>query len=347
MAGVLGPDPSLTEWVDTWRRGRSGVKVRTTESLEAHIRLHILPHLGHLTLREMSVVGLIGEWVTMLDVDKGLAPKTVRNIHGNLSMILAAAVKAGLLAENPCADTRLPRGVHTEMCFLTETQYERLEAATSPRWRPLLRTAIGTGMRWGELMGLLVGRVDLLAGQLHVVESLHEPDAGPMVLGTPKSRAARRTVRLPASVVDVLVPLVAGRASTEHVFVTMAGVPPRRANWRKQVWVPALRRSGLAEEFAPRVPRFHDLRHSHVSWLIAAGVPLPAISRRVGHESITTTVDRYGHLLPELDTVVLAGLDRALGDAPGADWTQDGRKTKAPDLKPQVRGLRSGGGSGI
>lgn len=65
----------------------------------------------------------------------------------------------------------------------------------------------------------------------------------------------------------------------------------------------------------PRRPRIHDLRHTHVSWLIAAGVPLPAIQRRLGHESITTTIDRYGHLAPELHQAAADAADRALNPA--------------------------------
>jgi integrase len=59
-----------------------------------------------------------------------------------------------------------------------------------------------------------------------------------------------------------------------------------------------------------KTPRIHDLRHSHASWLIAAGVPLPAIQRRLGHESITTTIDRYGHLAPEMDDTIVAALSQ-------------------------------------
>lgn len=97
--------------------------------------------------------------------------------------------------------------------------------------------------------------------------------------------------------------------------------PPLGSWWRHSSfydrrWLPALAAAN-ARGLVKR-PRIHDLRHTHVAWLIAGHAPLPAIQRRLGHKSITTTIDRYGHLLPEIDLDLLAAIDEALGENPPA-----------------------------
>jgi integrase len=99
---------------------------------------------------------------------------------------------------------------------------------------------------------------------------------------------------------------VAGKQSDEYVFTSRSGAPLRHQNFMTRVWQPALSRAELLGL------RIHDLRHTHTAWLISAGRPLPSIQRRLGHRSITTTIDRYGHLLPDVDAGDLIALDAAL-----------------------------------
>ncbi len=145
-----------------------------------------------------------------------------------------------------------------------------------------------------------------LPAALRVVRSLQRQTDGSYALGPPKTRAARRRVTLPQNVVDAVLPLVAGKEGHEHVFTSRSGTPLRHQNFMTRVWQPALAAAEL------QGLRIHDLRHTHTAWLIAAGRPLPSIQRRLGHRSITTTIDRYGHLLPDVDTGDLVALDYAL-----------------------------------
>jgi integrase len=114
-----------------------------------------------------------------------------------------------------------------------------------------------------------------------------------------------RSISLPAQAVDAIAAALLGNTST-LVFVTEEGTPLRRHNFFARVWKPATEATGLAGF------RFHDLRHTHVALLIAAGVPMKAIQDRHGHESITTTIDRYGHLLPSVDEQLVAVLEETL-----------------------------------
>jgi integrase len=116
-------------------------------------------------------------------------------------------------------------------------------------------------------------------------------------------------VSLPESMVPELASLTFGKAADEALFVGPKGARLRENNFRDRVWKRAITAANAdrdeEDHFVPRElrlnkqPRIHDLRHTHASWLISAGVDLPTVQRRLGHESITTTVDRYGHLDPD------------------------------------------------
>jgi integrase len=129
-------------------------------------------------------------------------------------------------------------------------------------------------------------------------------------------------VSLPDSLVADLRGLCAGRGSGEFVFVNAQGGPVLNATFWVKHWSKAIAAaqnpvdaSGAPDPSAPRLtksPRIHDLRHTHASWLIAQGTDLFVVQRRLGHESITTTMDRYSHLLPEQQISAAAAAGRAL-----------------------------------
>lgn len=300
----------LADWIDSWWPAYSAaLKPSSRIAAEGIIRRYIRPRLGHLPLEDVDPLA-VQRWVADLLAgwpgQKALSVKTVRNAHGLLHKIMAEAVAQRLIRSNPCVRTGLPERVDYEMRFLTEPEAARLLAAMPDHWRPLIATLLGTGLRWGEAVGLRVGRVDLLAGRLTVVETLQElADSAELVFVPPKSRMSRRTVPLPAYVVDSLVPLVAGKGRDDLVFTAVKGGPVRYRVFRS-TWVRACAAAGLDGL------RIHDLRHTHAAWLISAGVPLTAIQRRLGHASIAVTSDRYGHLMPAVDEGILRTLDAAL-----------------------------------
>jgi integrase len=127
-----------------------------------------------------------------------------------------------------------------------------------------------------------------------------------LYMGSPKSRKALRTITLPSGAVDTVRPLVERAKDGDHVFRGVRGGLPHHSHFYERVWQPTVARAAIEKD-----PRIHDLRHSHVVWLIEEGVPLPVIQYRLGHESIKTTVDRYGHLAPDMH----AGAAEAAGNA--------------------------------
>jgi len=148
-------------------------------------------------------------------------------------------------------------------------------------------------------------RLDLPRRRLHVDQTLVDVN-GTLSVGQPKTRGSRRTLSLPQPVLAALAAHLADRTG-ELVFTSPDGQPLRRSNFHGRVWTPAVRAAGLVPP-----PRFHDLRHTHVALLIAAGVPVKAIQERLGHASIVMTMDRYGHLLEVVDEQLLAALDAGL-----------------------------------
>ena len=302
-----------------WPHYERSLKVTTATSEWNRVRNHILPVLGHLTLDQLDAP-VVQEWVTDLGAGVGpwpqgtrgkrkpLSPKTISNCHGMLSTICTAAIGDKLIRLNPCASTKLPRREPKEMRFLTDPEIGRLVAAMPPHWRPVVMLLVATGLRWGEAIGLRVGRVDLLAKnpRLMVVEQLQElAGTGELVFQSPKTAKGRRTVSFTKKVALMLTPLIAGKGSDEVVFTAPMGGMVRTRNFRR-VWVKACEAAGL------KGLRIHDLRHTHAAILISAGRPLSAISRRLGHSSIAVTDLLYGHLREEVDDGIIAAIEEAM-----------------------------------
>jgi integrase len=192
-----------------------------------------------------------------------------------------------------------------------------LVEATDEHHRVLVASAAGLGLRWGELAGLHIERVDLLRRRVSVVEQLTEVN-GRLELGPPKAAAGRRSVSVPVFLVEMLEDQLAERSEPGGLVLPgPQGGPMRRSNFRRRSWDPATRRAGVDGL------RFHDLRHTAVALAVRQGAHPKAIQERLGHASITTTLDRYGHLFPALDEQIAEGLDQAwrqvLAASPGPE----------------------------
>jgi integrase len=296
-----GGEETVAAWAVRWAEARV-IRESTRCTDDGRLRTRIVPTFGALALKDITPL-VVRSWVARMVAD-GLSPKTVRHYLMLFSLMMKDAVREGLLLHNPCEGTRLPQLQRTEQRALDPAELSRLIDAVDEWWRPLVVTAVGTGMRWGELAGLRPERVDLLHRRITVSETLTEVN-GRLIPGPPKSRRSQRVIALPGQAVDALTAALA-RPHGEYVFSTEAGCAIRRHNFAKRVWRPATEAADVAGL------RFHDLRHTHVALLIAGGVPLKAIQDRLGHESITTTIDRYGHLLPSVDTQLIDTLETQL-----------------------------------
>lgn len=243
--------------------------------------------------------------------------KTVRNAYGVLAGALNQAAKDHIIPANPCRGMDLPQRtshLSTEMRFLDHDEWATLYECLPAHYRPLFTTLIGTGMRWGEAEALNVADVVLDGTPVARITKAAKWDASSShrIVGPTKTTKSRRTVTLPPEVVAELEPLVTGRKKSERLFLAPRGGPLRHRTVYDD-WKIAVERAGLDPH-----PRIHDLRHTHVAWLIAAGIPLPVIQARLGHEHISTTIDRYGHLLPDLQLAAANAASVAMRAVPKA-----------------------------
>ncbi|MFF9043281.1 tyrosine-type recombinase/integrase [Streptomyces parvulus] len=246
--------------------------------------------------------------------------KSIANRHGLLFCVFQAAVDAAvpLRADNPCSKTKLPRGddgIEEEMCFLEHDEYARISACMrelDPAAADLADFLVGTGLRWGEASALQARDINLTRRTVNVQRAWkRQGDGSTFKLGPPKTKKSRRVLALSDSQVEMLRRHLAGQQPEDFVFRGGMGKAWRHSNFFHRKWQPAVK--AAIERGLTKRPRLHDLRHTHVAWLIEKNIPLPAIQARLGHESITTTVDRYGHLVRALDGEIAAAVEAAMG----------------------------------
>jgi integrase len=331
----------LDEWLPAIRP--PSVRPSTWLSYCMNAETHIVPALGHLPLQRLTPAQLTAFYRSLLDHGRrnggSLAPKTVRNIHGELHTALKDAMRWGYVARNVAASADVPKGMAPEMhvwspeqlrAFLDHARRDRLYAA----WL-LFAT---TGMRRGEVAGLRWPDVDLEAGRVsprrpRVVVNYE------VVVSEPKTAKGRRSMALDPATVAALRQHRARQAEDRlavgplwHdsglVFTWPDGRPlhPERfSKWFEQL----ARAAGL-----PRI-RLHDVRHSYATAALSAGIPAKVVSERLGHANIAITMDTYSHVLPGLDAQAADTVARLILGDPEQELAR-------PVDKALTTGLRAG-----
>lgn len=258
-------------------------------------RLRWKPHLGDLKLSRITREDV----VAAIKAQKGIAPRTLENAWGTLATMMKVAVQDGHLARSPAEGVKLPKHEGHEAAehrYMDADELLQIIDDTAEHYRPLMWMLVGTGMRWSEATALTVGDVDLTAKTVRVTKAWkRDRENRTFYVGQPKTRKSRRTISLPNEVVESLRPVVRGRKRTDRLFTNHRGEWIKHQTFYREHW----RKSCTRNISEPR-PRIHDIRHSHVALLVAGGTSLPVIQARLGHEKITTTIDTYGHLLPDL-----------------------------------------------
>ncbi|GAA2433641.1 tyrosine-type recombinase/integrase [Mycolicibacterium llatzerense] len=282
----------------------TGIEPGTIKKYRAYVR-NDLGAIATIPLTALKRTDM-AQWVnTMNEADEdGNRPsgKTISNKHGFIAGALNAAVAAGLIKSNPCDGNRLPRWDREEMVFLEREEFAILLSSVPEYWRPLVQFLVSSGCRWSEATALKPRAVDLAAGTVRITKAWKAGATGGYELGVPKTKKSVRTINVPKRVLEQLdlsgewVFTNSGRGKGQFAGGALAADagPVRIHSFNPNVWVPAVARAQAAG--LGKRPRTHDLRHTCASWLIQAGRPLPAIQAHLGHESITTTVNTYGHL---------------------------------------------------
>ena len=334
IEGEWKPTPdnpgTVGEWAEKWLDGAHHLKPSTRASYEIALRSHVLPQWGDTPVTKITRQD-VADWVVKM-VEAGQKPDRIRLNMVALRNTLNVAVDANVLGANPTIGVKRPQSKSHEMHPLTVEQIEALaEAISHPELKPggngaqvgkserpdlglAVRLTAYTGLRAGELWALRRKHLNLAHRTIRVMEAVTEV-GGKLVLGTTKT-GANRAVTWPASLDEAIANHLATRPNDPDtlVFVSTAGTPMRHTNFMSQHFRPALARTGL-----PKGIRFHDLRHTHASLLIAMGAHPKAIQERLGHSSITVTLDTYGHLMPGLGDELARGLDTLIQELRGHD----------------------------
>jgi integrase len=312
--------------VERWLPAKRGqLRASTFDSYARNVRNHVVPRIGSIPLQRLTAEDLDGFYADLLADGRrngsggGLSPKSVRYIHGIVRKALADALRKGSVTRNVAdlADPPKPSASRKSVLHAwTAAQLRQfLDEIASHRLYPAVYLAANTGMRRGELLGLRWKDVDLDRGRLSIQQALVNI-AYELDLADVKTPTSRRTIDLDERTVAVLrawrkrqleEQLLVGRRDDEDALVfAQANGSPVHPDYFSQVFERHVARSEL-----PRI-RLHDLRHTHATILLQAGVPVKVVSERLGHSSPAFTMSVYQHVLPGMQADAAATFSDAV-----------------------------------
>jgi len=333
---------TFAEFAQTWLDGQQQLRPRTREWYEIAIRKHLNPRIGRMQLSAIDEDDIARIINTM--GAQGSAPWTVRGALTPLGRILSHAARRGLIAGNPMR--RLERGERPsverrEMRVLAREDIGRLLDKAGSRYRTLLATAVFTGARLGEVLGLTWADVDF-DGSLIRVRKQADRHGRRVAPKTPQ--AVRDIVLMPALAKLLREHRMHSRfkADADFVFATGAGTAFNHRNVSRRGLDEAAEAAGLAG--TPKL-RFHDLRHTFASLLVAEGLNVVFVSRQLGHASPDITLRVYAHLFDRAEHAsrASAALEASFGGLLGVNERSTGARNEA---KAEVLEMASASGKG-
>ena len=343
-AGAQTVGAFLEDWLETKRQ----LRPTTRRSYQGHLRQHLIPHLGAITLDRLQPSHITAAYdaIVAADPKRPVGPTTVARIHATLRCALNAAVKQRKLPFNPAVHVELPAASRPKVApWSAEEVGAFLDAAASDRLAALYELAALHGLRRGELCGCRWPDLDderaVLTIGIQIVDN-----GGRLLVGPPKSKAGEdRKVDLDSGTLGSLMAhrlrQDEERAAWGTAYVDAPTLPNERGEPVELVGLMFTREDGqpLRPEYVTRhmqliakkagLPRkrLHDLRHGSASIQLAAGVALAIVSKRLGHSSITITADTYSHLLE--------GVGRQAAEAAAAMVPRAPRSPDLPTSCPQ------------
>ena len=308
---------TFLEFSKRWLKDYAQASVRRP-TLRRYLTLithQLNPAFGSVKLTDLTLRH-IQRYVADSNTKRTLAPRTINHSLVLLKQMLKSAVEWGYLRNNPAQGVKLAKIEHQEMDYLTPDEIRLVLQHSDEPYRTLFLTAVLTGMRQGELLGLQWGDVDWSSGLIYVRRSVYwsfrseaqragDEDQPLWRFASPKSKRSVRAVRMSPGLKEALElhKLTCITSPFDLVFCTSRGTPISPSNMIGREFHPALARAGL------RRVRFHDLRHTFTTLLIAEGASAKFIQSQLGHASVQLTLDRYGHLLPDAGEEMGSKLD--------------------------------------
>ncbi|MBI4340457.1 MAG: site-specific integrase [Chloroflexi bacterium] len=320
--GLPTPRGKLTvgEWLTRWLQQdvKPQRRIRTYERYESIVRIHLIPAFGSVPLPQLAPSHIKQMLANM--AKSGMATTSVAYHRTVLFGAMKAALRADLVARNPVEAAPGPRKDEKEVQPPDVRQVRAIlaRAESTGHWAfPILHALAYTGLRAGEAMGLLWQGVDLEGANLAVTQSLVRARAGKLIQ-PPKTKAGRRVVDIDGRTVQVLRALQGKQvlqrmeaqgaySSAGYVFCNELGEPydPKRVTRAFQ---------NLAEQCGAGHLKLHSLRHFHATVLLQHKQSIVAVSKRLGHADVSTTLNVYAHILPGWGKDAAAAFAEAMGD---------------------------------
>jgi integrase len=315
-------DLTLSEYLRGWLQDYAKVNCapRTYEGYEYIIRDHIIPSLGRITLDKLKPMHIQRYYSQRLqngrrDGKGGLSPRTVLHHHRVLREALQHAVKWQLLSYNPADAAEAPKPQRKKFNVLSKDEVHKLlDAASKTPYYEAIYMAINTGMRRGEIYGLQWADINFTNKTVGINQTLQRLKGEGLVFReTTKTDGSRRSIAISDNVISMLQKiktkqkenrLLCGPLYEDHdlVFSNTHGTPIN-IDYVSQQFGYLVKKIGLQHV------RFHDLRHSHATLLLEQGEHPKVVSERLGHSSITITMDLYSHVTPNMQKEAAKKLD--------------------------------------
>jgi integrase len=317
---------TVADYLRRWLRDYAAHNVApsTLARYTGIVEHHLIAQLGGLRLRDLRPAHIQAAYGRALTaegrVDGRAGPLSARTViqhHRILREALSHAVEWQLLARDPTTGVRAPQAEHHEMRVLSpEEARHLLEVANGRAFGALIYVAIATGARLGELLALRWQDLDLDGGMMRIMRTAQSIPGQGTVFSAPKTRRSARPVALSTDTVNVIrehrrvqlqqrLAVGPAYADDELVFASASGNPLSRGNVRTS-FLRLTRKAGISGV------RFHDLRHTAATLMLAAGVHPKIVSERLGHATISITLDTYSHVLPGMQREAANLLDVVL-----------------------------------
>lgn len=279
---------TLGDWLDTWHKLRKGTVADSTRWRDSKTIEKVKPLIGCLRLTQVDAIA-IERFYRQLE-EKGESADCVRRCGIMLGTAYRDAIARKVATYNPVRDVAKPRKDRPDVEVASAAEIKSLlAAAKEERLYALFVLACMSGMRQGELFGLIWQNVDLEAGVVHVVHSLMEVD-GKVTLKDCKTKKSKRSIPLPPMAVEALrehrKKMLAEGNIGGPVFCAADGGWLYKGNFNHRVWYPLRKAAGATM-------KFHSLRHSHATLLLANGTDAKTVSERLGHSTVAFTLDTY------------------------------------------------------
>ena len=297
---AVEPDMQMAKFVDIYFSDKKNeLKANSIRNKQHMINKHIIPYFGNKKLNEITPADII-QWQKIIQENK-FSKTYERMIQNQINGLFNHAQRIYNLKENPCKKVkRMGKSDADKLDFWIKEEYDRFISGVDRKSEDYLMFEIlfWTGIREGELLSLTITDFDMTNNLLHINKTYHRID-GKDVISTPKTDNSVRTIIIPNFLKEEVQEYISyhyGFPENERLFPIVARTLQKRMKrYEKKTGVKPI--------------RVHDLRHSHVAYLINQGVEPLIIKERLGHKNIQITLNTYGHLYPSRQKEVAALLD--------------------------------------